>query len=431
MKVLVVGSGGREHALAWKIKQSSLVDKIYCAPGNGGTSLIAENVNINAHNIDALFEFANNNRIDLTVVGPEAPLADGIVDKFESAGLNIFGPNSKLARLESSKVFAKEVMRKFGIPTAKFAVFSTPQEAKEYIDKKSAPFVVKADGLAAGKGVFVAQSAREAKDAVDVVMIDKKFGHAGDRVVIEEYLSGEEASILVLTDGVHIVPLASSQDHKQVFDNDKGPNTGGMGAYSPAPIVTEAVFDKIMRRIFIPLIDGLRKDGLIYKGMLYAGLMIKDEEPYVLEFNVRFGDPETQAVLPRLEDDLMQVILKTISGGLGGVNLKWDERICVCVVLVSGGYPGSYEKGKIIEGLDRIADADDIFVFHAGTSVIKNMSVPGVRFITNGGRVLNICSLAPTVKEAQSKVYDAIKGIKFDNMYYRRDIGNKALNFYI
>jgi len=427
MKVLIIGSGGREHALAWKIKQSPLVDKVYCAPGNGGTSLVGENVNIKVSDIDALFDFAKNKEIDLTVVGPEAPLVAGIVDRFEEKGLKIFGPNKKLSQLEGSKIFAKETMRRFGIPTSDFAVFNNPVEAKEYIDKKGAPIVVKADGLAAGKGVVVAQSIEEAKGAVDTIMIDKKFSSAGDRIVIEECLMGEEASILILTDGVNIVPLVSSQDHKRVFDNDKGPNTGGMGAYSPAPVVTEAVFNKIIKRIFTPLIRGLRNDGLIYKGMLYAGLMIKDEEPYVLEFNVRFGDPETQAILPKLKSDLAQVMLNTASGGLEGVELEWDNRVCVCVVLTSGGYPGNYEKNKGIDGLDKISGVDDVFVFHAGTKAVDSPSASGVSFLTNGGRVLNVAALASTFKEAQSKVYSAIENIKFDKMYYRRDIGYKAL----
>ncbi|OPX30557.1 MAG: phosphoribosylamine--glycine ligase [Candidatus Omnitrophica bacterium 4484_171] len=431
MKILIIGSGGREYALAWKIKQSPLVDKIYCAPGNGGTSLITENINIEASDINALFNFAGNKGIDLTVVGPEAPLAAGIVDRFERAGLKIFGPNAELARLESSKVFAKEMMRKFGIPTAGFAVFDDPVEAKEYIDKKGVPIVIKADGLAAGKGVIVAESIEEAKNAVNTIMIDKKFGSSGDRIIIEDCLTGEEASILIFTDGVNIVPLVSSQDHKRVFDNDKGPNTGGMGAYSPAPIVTEAVFDKAMKRIFMPLIDGLRNDGFVYKGMLYAGLMIKDEEPYVLEFNVRFGDPETQAIIPKLKSDLVQVMLNTVSGGLGRVNLEWDKRACVCVVLTSGGYPASYEKGRIIEGLDKVKGTDDIFIFHAGTKIADNHSASGTQFLTNGGRVLNIAALASTFKEAQSKAYRAIDNIKFDKMHYRKDIGDKALNFNI
>jgi len=428
MKVFIIGSGGREHALAWKIKQSPLVDKIYCAPGNGGISLIAENINIDASDVNALLDFASSKEIDLTVVGPEVPLVAGIVDKFESVGLSIFGPKAELAQLEGSKVFAKETMRKLGIPTANFTVFDNPGKAKEYIDKKGAPIVIKADGLAAGKGAIVAESIDEAKDAVNMIMVDKKFGSAGDRIIIEECLTGEEASILILTDGVDIVPLVSSQDHKRAFDNDKGPNTGGMGAYSPAPIVTEAVFNKIMRRIFIPLIDGLRSDGLLYRGILYAGLMIKDGEPYVLEFNVRFGDPETQALLPRLRSDLIQVMLKTISGGLDKVSMEWDERACICVVLASGGYPGSYEKDKVIEGLDKMEKIDDVFVFHAGTKAVDDLSGSSTHFLTNGGRVLNIAALASTIKEAQSRVYSAIDNVKFDKMHYRRDIGDKALN---
>lgn len=428
MKILVIGGGGREHCLAWKINQSPLVDKIYCAPGNGGTSLIAENIDIKASDIDALFDFAKEEKIDLTVVGPEAPLVAGIVDRFESGGLKIFGPCKRLAQLEGSKVFAKEIMKKFGIPTADFAVFTSPVEAKKYIDEKGASIVIKADGLAAGKGVIVAQSIKEAKEAVDTIMVDKKFGSAGERIVIEDCLVGEEASILIFTDGVNIIPLVSSQDHKRVFDNDKGPNTGGMGAYSPAPVVTEAVFNKIIKRIFIPLIEGLGSDGLIYKGMLYAGLMIKDEEPYVLEFNVRFGDPEIQAILPKLRSDLVEVMIKTVEGKLEDVTLSWDDRFCLCVVLSSGGYPGKYEKGKEIKGLKKVLSLEDIFVFHAGTKLVTS-NFPSPAFVTSGGRVLNVVGLASSLPEAQKKVYQAIEHIYFEGMHYRRDIGNKALKF--
>jgi len=431
MKVLIIGSGGREHALAWKIKQFPFVDEIYCAPGNGGTSLIAENININAMDIDNLLNFAKKEDIGLTVVGPEAPLVAGIVDRFERAGLKIFGPNAELARLEGSKVFAKEMMRKFGIPTADFVIFSDPVKAKEYVNQKGAPIVIKADGLAAGKGVFVAQSVEEAQGAVNVIMVDKKFGPAGDKVVIEECIKGEEVSMLVFTDGDSIVPLVSSQDHKAVFDNDRGPNTGGMGAYAPAPIVTGTVFDKIMKKIFYPLIVGLKKESLPYKGILYAGLMIKDGEPYVLEFNVRFGDPETQVILPKLKTDLTEVILATIDNKLNGISLEWDERFCLCVVLASGGYPANYSKGKEIKGLEKLKDMEDILIFHAGTKAVSGPSHAIYNFLTNGGRVLSAVGLALDVKEAQKKVYDAIENIEFDDMHYRKDIGDKALNFHV
>lgn len=372
MKILIIGSGGREHCLAWKIAQSPLVDKIYCAPGNGGTSLIARNVDIRATDIDSLLKFAQNELIDLTVAGSEAPLVEGIVDKFEKNGLKIFGPKKELALLEGSKIFAKEVMKRYGIFTAEFEVFDNLPKAREYIEKKGAPIVVKADGLAAGKGVIVAKSIEEAQQAIEIIMCERKFGASGDRVIIEDCLQGEEVSIMVFTDGENIVPLVSSQDHKRVFDGDRGSNTGGMGAYAPAAIVTNVVFEKIIKNIFKPLIEGLKKEGKIYKGVLYAGLMIKDGEPYVLEFNVRFGDPEIQAILPKLNSDLMDVMLKTIDGRLESVELEWDERFCLCVVLASGGYPGNYEKGKKITGLEKLENMEDIFLFHAGTKQTPN-----------------------------------------------------------
>jgi phosphoribosylamine--glycine ligase len=424
MKILVIGSGGREHCLVWKIAQSPLADKIYCVPGNGGTASIAVNIDIAATDIDNLLKFALEEKVDLTVVGPEAPLVEGIVDKFQEKGLKIFGPSKELALLEGSKVFAKRVMKKYNIPTADFEVFSHSQEAKEYIKERGAPLVVKADGLAGGKGVFVCKSIEEAERAIDLIMVEKKFAEAGRRVVIEDCLGGEEASILIFTDGERVVPLVSSQDHKPVFDDDQGPNTGGMGAYAPASLVTEEIADKVVKMIFMPLIEGLKKEGKIYRGMLYAGLMIKDSTPFVLEFNVRFGDPETQAILPKLKSDLVEVMLKTIDGRLDEVKLEWDDRFCVCVVLASGGYPGSYQKGKEIIGLDKLERLKDIFVFHAGTKLTAN-------YITNGGRVLNIVGLGRTIKEAQDKVYQAIENVYFENMHYRKDIGNKALRFLV
>ncbi|MBU0694337.1 MAG: phosphoribosylamine--glycine ligase [Candidatus Omnitrophica bacterium] len=427
MKILIIGSGGREHCLAWKIAQSPLVDKIYCAPGNGGTSLIARNVDIRATDIDSLLKFAQNELIDLTVAGSEAPLVEGIVDKFEKNGLKIFGPKKELALLEGSKIFAKEVMKRYGIFTAEFEVFDNLPKAREYIEKKGAPIVVKADGLAAGKGVIVAKSIEEAQQAIEIIMCERKFGASGDRVIIEDCLQGEEVSIMVFTDGENIVPLVSSQDHKRVFDGDRGSNTGGMGAYAPAAIVTNVVFEKIIKNIFKPLIEGLKKEGKIYKGVLYAGLMIKDGEPYVLEFNVRFGDPEIQAILPKLNSDLMDVMLKTIDGRLESVELEWDERFCLCVVLASGGYPGNYEKGKKITGLEKLENMEDIFLFHAGTKQTPNSELRTPNFVTNGGRVLNVVGLGSTIEETQGKVYKAIENINFENMHYRRDIGDKAL----
>lgn len=422
MKVLVIGSGAREHCLAWKISQSRGVSKVYCAPGNGGTIEIAQNVDIAATDIEGLLEFALREKIDITMVGPEAPLVEGIVDRFKENGLKVFGPTKELALLEGSKVFAKEVMKKYDIPTADFVVFSDVQAAKEYVKRKGTPLVVKADGLAAGKGVIVCASEEEALKAIDEILVDKKFGQAGERIVIEECLEGEEASILIFTDGKNIVPLVSSQDHKRAYDDDKGPNTGGMGAYAPAPIVTDKVFKKIMDEICSPLISGLRADGKIYSGILYVGLMIKDGRPSVLEFNVRFGDPETQAILPKLKSDLAEVIIETLSGDLDKVTLQWDERPCVCVVLASGGYPGAYEKGKKIKGLESLKNIKDVFVFHAGTKLNDTLA-------TSGGRVLSIVGLGDDIKEAQGKAYDAIEKVDFEGMHYRKDIASKALKF--
>jgi phosphoribosylamine--glycine ligase len=420
LKVLVIGSGGREHCLVDKLSRSALVDKIYIAPGNGGTACLGQNVDIKADDLDSLTAFAQENKIDLTIVGPEAPLVLGIVDKFEAQGLKIFGPRQGLARLEGSKVFAKEMMAKYAVPTADFKVFEDAKEAKDFIDKKDTSLVVKADGLAAGKGVFVCNDKAEAYAAIDAIMVDKKFGRAGEKIVIEDRLEGEEASILVFTDGKTILPLVSSQDHKRVFDDDKGPNTGGMGAYAPAPVVSEEMLSLIMDKVFKPLIFGLKDDGLVFKGILYGGLMIKDAEAKVLEFNVRFGDPETQAILPKLNTDLTEIILATVEERLEGLDLEWDKRFCICVVLASGGYPGSYQKGKPIKGLEKIKGLKDVFVFQAGTK-------KGEAFVTSGGRVLGVTGLGDDIQEARSKVYQAIKEISFDGMHYRRDIANKAL----
>lgn len=435
MKILVIGSGGREHCLAWKIAQSPLAEKIYCAPGNGGTSLIAENVAIAGDNIGKLCDFALKEKIGLTVVGPEIPLAAGIVDCFQEKGLKIFGPARDLARLEGSKIFAKQTMRKYNVPTADFEVFDDFVLAKEYINKKGAPLVVKADGLAAGKGVVICNSLKEAEQAVERMLVDKVFGFAGEKIIIEDVLLGQEASILAFTDGEEIIPLVPSQDHKRIFDGDHGPNTGGMGAYSPAPVINDVLFDKIMKKVFHPLISGLKSEGKIYKGIIYGGLMISNNEPSVLEFNVRFGDPETQAILPKLKSDLVDVMLKVIAGELGGLKLEWDERNCLCVVLASGGYPDSYEKGKVIKGLSSVSSLQDVFVFHAGTKQqiadnrlqIADKKDRKIEFMTDGGRVLNIVALGDTIREAHDKVYNAVRGIKFDDMFYRKDIGYRAL----
>jgi len=422
MRILVVGSGGREHALVWKIAQSKLVEKIFCAPGNGGITQIAECVDIKAEDISGLLKFAQKEKIDLTVVGPEVALSLGIVDELQKAGLKIFGPNKKAANLEASKVFSKELMEKYNVPTAKFKVFDNPDSAKKYIEKFSAPCVIKADGLAAGKGVIVAKTLDEVKNAINLMMHDKIFGEAGKRIIVEECLEGQEASILVITDSKEVITLASAQDHKRVFDNDQGPNTGGMGAYSPAPIVTTELLKEIMEKIIYRTIDGLVKEGIDYRGVLYAGVMLTKDGPKTLEFNVRFGDPETEAILPRLKSDLVEVMLAASEGKLSRVRtLEWDNRACVCVVCASGGYPGNYTKDKEISGLDEAAKLKDIVVFHAGTKKVGN------KIKTCGGRVLAVTGLGTTIKDAINKTYSAVEKINFEGMHYRKDIGKKAL----
>jgi len=431
MRILVIGSGGREHALVWKIAQSKLVDKIFCAPGNGGISQQAECLDIKAEDIPALLDFARKEKIDLTVVGPEAPLSLGIIDEFHKYKLRIFGPNKKAAQLEASKVFAKELMAKYKVPTADFKIFDNSSEAKSYIDQIEAPCVVKADGLAQGKGVIVAKTTDEAKLAVASMMEEKIFGNAGNKVIIEECLEGQEASIIVIADSKKVLPLASSQDHKRVFDNDKGQNTGGMGAYSPAPIVTEGLFKEVLDKVIYRTIDGLAKEGIDYSGTLYAGIMITKQGPKTLEFNVRFGDPETEAILPRMKSDLVEVMLAASEGKLSRMNnLDWDQRACVCVVCTSGGYPGNYEKGNEIFGLEEVAKMKDAVVFHAGTKIriINDVGQrPETEYLTNGGRVLGVTGLGNTIKDAIDKTYQAVKKINFAGMHYRRDIGQKAL----
>ncbi|OGX45344.1 MAG: phosphoribosylamine--glycine ligase [Omnitrophica WOR_2 bacterium RIFCSPLOWO2_12_FULL_51_8] len=422
MRILVVGSGGREHALAWKIAQSKLADKIFCAPGNGGIAQQAECLGIEAGDIPRLLEFARKEKIDLTVVGPEGPLAAGIVDEFQKAGLRIFGPRKKAAQLEASKVFAKELMAKYKVPTADFKIFEDAGEAKKYLALKGAPCVVKADGLAAGKGVAVAKTAAEAEQAVSLMMEEKAFGAAGNKVIIEECLEGQEASILVITDSREVIALASAQDHKRIFDNDFGPNTGGMGAYSPAPVVTAELFKEILQKIVYRTIDGLANEGIEYRGVLYAGVMLTKDGPKTLEFNVRFGDPETQAILPRLNSDLLEIMLAASAGKLSRLRaLEWDTRACACVVLASAGYPGEYEKGKEISGLEEAAQMKDTVVFHAGTKK------SGEKFLTNGGRVLGITGLGATIKDAVTHTYKAVEKINFEGMHYRQDIGMRAI----
>jgi phosphoribosylamine---glycine ligase len=421
MKILVVGSGGREHALVWKIKQSKKVDKVYCAPGNAGISRIADCVDISVTDVEALMEFAKKEAIDLTVVGPESSLVAGIVDVFEANGLRIFGPSQKAVELEGSKVYCKEFLKKYNIPTASFAVFTDRKKAKKYIDSCGAPLVIKADGLAAGKGVIVAKTIEEAKQAVDLIMAAKAFGSAGDRIVIETCLVGEEASFIAFTDGKTVLPLPTSQDHKAIFENDQGSNTGGMGAYSPAPVVTSELVDFVMNRIMLPTIKGMEAEGRPFKGMLYAGLMISGKDINVLEFNCRFGDPEAQPLLMRLKSDIVDIFEAVIDRTLGQVEMKIDPRPTVCVVMAAGGYPGTYDKGKTIKGLAKAAECRGVEVFHAGTVRKQGRSV------TNGGRVLGVTAIGKDLNEAISRAYGAVDLIRWTNCYFRRDIGAKAL----
>lgn len=421
MKVLVIGGGGREHTIVWKLSQSKHVDKIYCTPGNAGISEIAECLDIGSDNFNTLLDFVKYEWIDLTIVGPEDPLSRGIVDAFEKEGRRVLGPNREAAQLESSKVFAKDFMRRYRIPTAEYRVFTSYVHAKDYVNMMGAPLVVKADGLAAGKGVFVCKTVDEATEALRLIIKEKAFGDAGNRVVVEECIIGEEASFMVFTDGKSVVPMASSQDHKRVFDNDEGPNTGGMGAYSPAPVITKAMEDKIMGRVMWPVMKGLRSEGIKFKGILYAGLMIKDDKPYVLEFNCRLGDPETQPVLSRLDTDLVEIAFGILDEKLSDIEIRWKPEVAVCVVLASKGYPGTYEKGKVITGLDNIRGEDDTFVFHAGTVFNDN------KVVTSGGRVLGVTALGNDIREAKEKAYRAIDKIHFDGMHYRKDIADRAL----
>lgn len=426
MKVLVIGSGGREHALCWKIAQSKRVDKLYAAPGNGGISQAAECVNIKADDISSLGAFAKERAIDLTVVGPEAPLVAGIVDSFKSQGLRIFGPDKSIAQLEGSKVFAKETMARLGIPTADFRIFGEPKEARNYVRQKKTPIVIKADGLAAGKGVIVARTEEKALSAIETIMVRKEFGSSGDRVVIEDCLVGEEASVILVTDGKDYLSFASSQDHKRIFDNDSGPNTGGMGAYSPAPVVTQIVEERIENEIIIPLINGLAKEGTPYQGVLYLGLMIIEARPYLLEFNVRFGDPETQATLPRLRTDLVDIIEASIDGRIKDISPRWSPQACVCVVCASGGYPGSYKKDLPIYGLEEAAGMKNIVIFHAGTKLTSDER-RDTRYETNGGRVLGVTALGKDIRTAIDTAYAACSKINFEDIHYRKDIGHRAL----
>jgi phosphoribosylamine--glycine ligase len=421
MNVLVVGGGGREHSLVWKIGQSPRVSEVFCAPGNAGIAQMAACVEISATDVESLATFAQRNRVDLTVVGPELPLAMGIVDRFEEMGLRIFGPHKAAAEIESSKVFCKDLLSKYGVPTAAHRAFDGRDEAAKYIESFGTPVVVKADGLSAGKGVIPSMTKEDALKALNTIMVEKAFGDAGNRVIIEEFLAGEEASFIVLTDGETVVPLASSQDHKPIYDGDRGPNTGGMGAYSPAPVVTEEVHRQIMEEIMVPAIRGMASEGRPYRGVLYAGLMIKDGQPKVLEFNCRFGDPENQPIMMRMKGDIVPLLEACIDGDLQGP-IDWDPRWAVCVVMASKGYPGSYEKNKLIRGLDSVAEMEDVFVFHAGTAR------EGEDIVTSGGRVLGVTALGGDVKAAIDLAYSAVKKIQWDGAYYRSDIGKRALD---
>ncbi|MEI6542860.1 MAG: phosphoribosylamine--glycine ligase [Methylococcales bacterium] len=423
MKILIVGSGGREHALAWKAKQSPKVEKVFVAPGNPGSALEPgiENKAIAVDDIAGLLAFAQAEHIDLTIIGPEIPLVLGIVDRFEEAGLKCFGPKAKAAQLEGSKTFCKDFMIRHNIPTAHYQSFIDKEQAINYIREQGAPIVVKADGLAAGKGVIVAQTEQEAIDAVEDMLSGNVFGEAGNRVVIEEFLEGEEASFIVIADGKHALPMATSQDHKARDNGDKGPNTGGMGAYSPAPVVTPAVYDIVMRDVINPTLKGMADDGLPYTGFLYAGLMIaNDGTVKVLEYNCRFGDPETQPIMMRMKSDLVELCEAALTGDLDKTSTEWDERAALGVVLAAGGYPDAYQKGDVISGLPTEEQADRK-IFHAGTQQI------GDDIVTSGGRVLCAVALGDTILEAQTKAYELADSIHWNNIYYRTDIGFKAI----
>jgi phosphoribosylamine--glycine ligase len=424
MNVLVVGSGGREHALAWKLARSPRVSKVFCAPGNGGTRLVAENVPVADTDIAALAELAVQRKIGLTVVGPEMPLALGIVDEFEKRGLPVFGPSRKAAELESSKIFAKQFMERHGIPTGRFRVADSPEAALRIVrsGEFGYPFVIKADGLAAGKGVLICKTGEEAERAVAAIMVERRFGEAGGRLLVEEFLKGKEVSFIVIADGIRALPLVTAMDHKAVFDGDEGPNTGGMGTISPSPFLTGPMFEGVMRTIILPTIAHLREEGRPYKGALYAGLMLTDAGPKVLEYNCRFGDPETQPQMLRLESDLAEILLAAVGGDVSADEVRWSGAPAACVILASGGYPGSYEKGKVISGLDDAGRPPGVAVFHAGTKF------EGGRYLTSGGRVLGVCASERTLPETMAAIYGAAAGIRFDGVHYRRDIGTARMD---
>ena len=423
MRILLIGGGGREHALAWKLVQSPNVEKLYAAPGNPGMALLqkCECINLNVDDLEGVADYAEEKSIDLTVVGPEAPLVAGLADVFKRRGLPVFGPSKAAAQLEGSKAFSKELMAKYNIPTAFFKICDDIEAAKAYVEEKGAPIVVKADGLAAGKGVVVAMTKQEALDAIDDMMGDHKFGAAGARVVLEEYMEGEEASLLAFTDGKTVVPMIAAQDHKRVFDGDEGPNTGGMGTYAPAPVMTDILRLKATELVLKPVVAAMAKEGTPYQGCLYAGLMIKGDSVKVVEFNCRFGDPETQVVLPLLDGDLAEIMLACATGTLDKVEVAWHDKAAVCVVMASGGYPESYEKGKEITGLAAAEEDKDVVVFHAGTKEAEG------KIVTSGGRVLGVTAVDANIKAARDRAYAAVEKIAFEKNFYRKDIAWRAL----
>ena len=423
MRILLIGGGGREHALAWKLVQSPKVEKLFAAPGNPGMALLqkCECINLNVDDLEGVADYAEEQSIDLTVVGPEAPLVAGLADVFKRRGLPVFGPSKDAAQLEGSKAFSKELMAKYNIPTAFFKICEDIETAKAYVEEKGAPIVVKADGLAAGKGVVVAMTKQEALDAIDDMMGDHKFGAAGARVVLEEYMEGEEASLLAFTDGKTVVPMIAAQDHKRVFDGDEGPNTGGMGTYAPAPVMTDILRLKATELVLKPVVAAMAKEGTPYQGCLYAGLMIKSDSVKVVEFNCRFGDPETQVVLPLLDGDLAEIMLACATVTLDKVEVAWHDKAAVCVVMASGGYPESYEKGKEITGLAAAEEDKDVVVFHAGTKEAEG------KIVTSGGRVLGVTAVDANIKAARDRAYAAVEKIAFEKNFYRKDIAWRAL----
>jgi phosphoribosylamine---glycine ligase len=424
LNVLVIGSGGREHCLVWKLSQSKSIDKIYCAPGNAGISSDAECLDIEVEDFEGLLQAARDKKVDLTIVGPELPLSLGVVNLFEKNNIPVFGPTKEAAEIESSKVFAKNLMDKFQVPTARYQVFEDYKQAHTYLQQQYFPLVIKADGLAAGKGVLIVQDLSQAEKAISSIMRENKFGSAGRRVVVEEYLTGEEVSMLVFTDGEYFIPMKASQDHKKIGDGDFGLNTGGMGAYSPVPFFDFKAQNWVLERVFKPVIKGMREEGRKFKGVLYAGLVLTEEGPKVLEFNARFGDPETQVILPGLKTDLIEILNAVQEEKLNKIKVEWSNQAAVCIVLASGGYPAAYEKGKIITGLEKIDNQQNAMVFHAGTKK-KNS-----KFITSGGRVLGVTAWDDTLTGAIEKAYETAEKINFEKVYYRKDIGKKGLKLF-